>query len=164
MQVAAKVPFHVPFAIGEVITNKMLYTTFRCGCEGGVRYSSAFQLLVLVSNFVDPRHRGGTWSNDTLYYTGYGKVGNQDINKGANNRLLESLEAAIPIYYFEVSTKGRYTYRGRIRSAGKPFQRLEPDANGEVRKVWIFPLKLESSSSPSSQSAPVEALRSHRCH
>lgn len=139
-----KVAFHVPFMIGEVITNKMLYTTFRCSCEGGVRYSSALHLLVLVSNFVDPRHRGGTWSDNILYYMGSGKFGNQDINKGTNKRLLASLEEALPVYYFEVHTQGQYTYRGKVYSAGKPFQRLEPDANGAARKVWIFPLQLGS--------------------
>ncbi|MBD5538810.1 MAG: hypothetical protein HDQ94_02255, partial [Desulfovibrio sp.] len=41
--------FSCPFAVGEVISNRTLYTTFKCGCEGGVRYSSAYHVLVLVS-------------------------------------------------------------------------------------------------------------------
>lgn len=134
--------FHLPFAPGDIITNKTLYTTFRCACEGGIRYSSTLHLLVLVSNFIDPRHTGGTWSNNILYYTGSGRAGDQDINKGANKRLLESLQNATPIYYFEVYTQVHYTYRGKILPAGDPFQKVEPDSNGNQRKVWIFPLRL----------------------
>lgn len=136
--------FVVPFAIGEVITNKTLYTTFKCACEGGVRYSSAHHLLVLVSNFVDPRHTGGKWDGNILYYTGSGKTGNQDMTRGMNKRLFASLRSSVPIYYFEVYTQGSYTYRGRIVAAGEPFQRQEPGADGVERKVWIFPLRLEN--------------------
>lgn len=137
--------FTVPFATGETITNKTLYSTFKCACEGGIRYSSAYQLLVLVSNFVDPRHTGGEWRDNVLYYTGSGKSGDQDINKGSNKRLFHSLQTAVPIYYFEVYTLGHYTYRGRIFPAGAPFQRQEPDADGLVRMAWIFPLRLQNS-------------------
>lgn len=136
--------FVVPFDIGEVITNKILYTTFKCACEGGVRYSSAYQLLVLVSNFVDPRHTGGTWNDNILYYTGSGKSGDQALEKGTNKRLFTSLQNSVPVYYFEVYTQGRYTYKGRMVSAGTPFQRQEPGADGAARKVWIFPLRLEN--------------------
>ena len=136
--------FAVPFAIGEIITNKTLYTTFKCACEGGVRYSSAYHLLVLVSNFVDPRHTGGKWNDNILYYTGSGKTGDQDLAKGTNKRLSASLQDAVPIYYFEVYTQGRYTYKGRIVSAGTPFRRQEPGADGVRRSVWIFPLRLEN--------------------
>ena len=135
--------FIVPFSIGEIITNKTLYATFKCACEGGVRYSSAYQLLVLVSNFVDPRHTGGKWQDNILYYTGSGKSGDQDIAKGTNKRLLTSLEGSTPIYYFEVYTQGKYTYRGQVLAAGEPFQREEPGADGIERKVWIFPLRLK---------------------
>lgn len=136
--------FVVPFAIGESIPNKTLYTTFKCACEGGVRYSSAYHVLVLVSNFVDPRHTGGQWNENILYYTGSGKTGDQDLTKGTNKRLFASLQTSTPIYYFEVHTQGRYTYKGRIVSAGKPFQRREPGADGVERNVWIFPLRLEN--------------------
>ena len=136
--------FRVPFKRGEIVTNRTLYTTFKCACEGGVRYSSAYHLLVLVSNFLDPRHRGGTWHDDILYYTGSGKSGDQDITRGTNKRLLTSLQTSVPIYYFEVCTQGKYTYRGPLSPAGEPFQRQEPGADGRERKVWIFPLRLQN--------------------
>lgn len=137
--------FKVPFSPGEIITNKTLYTTFKCACEGGVRYSSTYQVLVLVSNFVDPRHTGGKWQENILYYTGGGKTGDQDIGKGTNKRLLTSLETGTRIYYFEVYTQGQYTYRGEVVAAGPPFQRQEPGSDGVERKVWIFPLRLQKS-------------------
>ncbi|MBD5417065.1 MAG: HNH endonuclease [Desulfovibrio sp.] len=135
-------PFSCPFTVGEVISNRTLYTAFKCGCEGGVRYSSAYHVLVVVSNYVDPRHTGGTWQDGVLYYTGSGKSGDQDLIKGSNKRLCEGMQGALPMYYFEVRTQGRYTYRGRLEAAGEPFQREEPGADGAERKVWIFPLRL----------------------
>ena len=134
----------LPFSVGEVITNKTLYTTFKCACEGGVRYSSAYHVLVLVSNFVDPRHVGGMWKDGVLYYTGAGKNGDQTLEKGSNKRLLEFAQQGLPIYYFEVRTQGRYDYRGELEAAGKPFQREEPGADGASRKAWIFPLRLRA--------------------
>ncbi|WP_165078497.1 MULTISPECIES: HNH endonuclease [unclassified Desulfovibrio] len=134
--------FSCPFAVGEVISNRTLYTAFRCACEGGVRYSSAFHVLVVVSNYVDPRHTGGAWKDGVLYYTGSGKAGDQELKKGGNRRLCECMRGGLPGYYFEVHTEGRYTYRGRLEAAGEPFQREEPGADGAGRKVWIFPLRL----------------------
>lgn len=132
----------LPFGVGEAISNKTLYTTFKCACEGGVRYSSAYHVLVLVSNFVDPRHTGGMWKDGILYYTGAGRSGDQSLEKGSNKRLCEFLQGGLPIYYFEVRTQGRYTFRGRLEAGGKPFQREEPGADGASRKAWIFPLRL----------------------
>lgn len=143
-QESARNVFHVPFAIGDVISNKTLYTAFKCACEGSVRYSSTNQVLVLVNNYADPRHRGGEWRGDILYFTGGGKNGDQDLGKGTNKRLAHSLQTGTPIYYFEVHTQGKYTYRGRIGSAGEPIQKEEPGADGRPRKVWIFPLRLEN--------------------
>lgn len=134
--------FSCPFAVGEVISNRTLHTTFRCACEGGVRYSSAYHVLVLVSNFVDPRHTGGMWKDGILYYTGAGRSGDQSLEKGGNRRLREFLQGALPIYYFEVHTQGRYIYRGMLEAAGAPFQREEPGADGAERKAWIFPMRL----------------------
>ena len=91
---------------------------------------------------MDPRHTGGTWKEGVLYYTGSGKTGDQQKDKGSNKRLCEFLEGNLPIYYFEVRTQGRYTFRGRLEAAGEPFQREEPGADGAERKVWIFPMRL----------------------
>lgn len=132
----------LPCSVGEVISNKALYTTFKCGCEGGVRYSSTYHVLVVVSNFVDPRHTGGLWQDGVLYYTGAGRSDDQNLEKGSNKRLCEFLQGGLPIYYFEVHTQGRYTFRGMLEAAGKPFQREEAGADGESRKVWIFPMRL----------------------
>ena len=134
--------FRIPFAVGQVVTNKALYTACKCACEGSVRYSSAYDILALVSNLADPRHTGGEWRDNVLYFTGSGKVGDQDINKGANKRLKLSLESGIAIYYFEVHRQGQYVYGGQMASAGAPFQKAEPGADGKPRQVWIFPLRL----------------------
>lgn len=140
----ARSAFKVPFAVGEVISNKTLYTALKCACEGSVRYSSALQVLALVNNYTDPRHRGGEWRDGVLYFTGSGKNGDQDITRGANKRLSHSLRTGTPVCYFEVHRQGKYTYRGTLVSAGEPFQKEEPGADGAPRKIWIFPLRLKT--------------------
>lgn len=64
--------------------------------------------------------------------------------KGTNKRASEALEAALPIYYFEVHTQGEYAYDGCILSAGPPFRRQEPGVEGEERIIWLFPLRLRN--------------------
>lgn len=132
----------LPFAVGDAISNRTLYTTFKCACEGGIRYSSAYQVLVLVSNFVDARRTGGEWKDGLLYYTGAGRTGDQNPDRGANKRLRDCLREGAPIYYFEVFRQGEYLYKGRLRAAGEPFLRTEPGADGIARRAVIFPMRL----------------------
>ena len=46
--------------------------------------------------------------------------------------------------FFEVEKSRIYKYKGIVKKAGEPYQGEQEDKNGENRKVWIFPLKLDS--------------------
>ncbi|MBE3587300.1 MAG: HNH endonuclease [Thermoanaerobacteraceae bacterium] len=37
---------------------------------------------------------------------------------------------------------------GRVELAGQPYQEIQPDADGNPRRVWVFPLRLVDTSSP----------------
>lgn len=35
-----------------------------------------------------------------------------------------------------------YIYRGIVKVVGEPYQEEQPDKNGNMRKVWMFPVKM----------------------
>ena len=36
-----------------------------------------------------------------------------------------------------------YTYRGRVELSGKPYEEKQPDLKGNIRRVWMFPLRVK---------------------
>ena len=71
-----------------------------------------------------------------------GENGEQDINYMQNRTLNESKSNGIDVFLFEVWNSGEYTYRGKVALAGEPYQTEQLDQKRELRKVWIFPLKI----------------------
>lgn len=59
-----------------------------------------------------------------------------------NNTLYHSDMNGITVHLFEVMKKSVYTYRGVAKFAGNPYKAEQPDEKGNMRKVWVFPLKL----------------------
>ena len=129
--------------IGENYTNEQITTIFRVGNMGGMRKSNTKNALVLISfhSSID-RLYSDYWKEDTLYYTGMGQNGDQDINFAQNKTLAESKTNGVTVYLFEVFQEQVYKYRGIVELTGDPFLKEELDATGNPRKVWKFPLKL----------------------
>ena len=129
--------------IGREYTNEEIVKIFRCGNMGGMRKSNTKNVLVLIS-FHDKADRlyEDYWKDDILYYTGMGQTGDQDLNFAQNKTLHESSQTGVLVYLFEMFNDQRYRYRGIVELAGEPFQENEKDINGDMRKVWKFPLKL----------------------
>lgn len=129
--------------IGEEYTNDQIVNIFRVGNMGGMRKSNTKNALVLISfhSGID-RLYGDYWKGDILFYTGMGQNGDQDINAAQNKTLAESESNGITVYLFEMFREQKYQYRGIVKLAGEPFTEEEPDADGKMRKVWKFPLKL----------------------
>ncbi|WP_406677724.1 HNH endonuclease [Moorella sp. ACPs] len=46
------------------------------------------------------------------------------------------------VHLFEVFEPGQYTYIGRVELTGEPYQERQPDAAGNPRQVWVFPLRV----------------------
>jgi 5-methylcytosine-specific restriction protein A len=76
-----------------------------------------------------------------------GLVGNQSLNYMQNRTLNESATNGVNPYLFEVYESGQYLFRGQVELAGQPFEEIQPDKNGERRKVWVFPLQVVGSAS-----------------
>lgn len=129
--------------IGENYTNEQITNIFRVGNMGGMRKSNTKNALVLIS-FHSGKDRlyNDYWKEDTLYYTGMGQNGDQDINFAQNKTLAKSKTNGVTVYLFEVFQEQVYKYRGIVELTGDPFLKEELDSTGNPRKVWKFPLKL----------------------
>lgn len=136
---------YVPsFSIGQEVTNEQLYSEFSCANMGGMRRSKATNSLILISDhtksFYDDK-----WYGSELHYTGMGKKGDQVLTGNQNLTLAESGSNGVSVFLFEVFKAGRYVYQGEVQLSGKPYRKTQPDVDGELRNVWIFPLKTKGS-------------------
>lgn len=68
-----------------------------------------------------------------------GNKGDQSKYFAQNKRLFHGDYEAL--YLFEVSRKGEYTYIGPVEKAGEMYMSRQPDVNGIMRKVCVFPIR-----------------------
>lgn len=132
---------------GDVLEHKDIIETFKVGNMGGMRRSLAHKCLILIS---DP-YKGlylDAWKDDVLHYTGMGKIGDQGLDYAQNHTLANSGSNGVAVHLFEVLQPTVYTYQGEVELVGKPYQETQPDEKGQVRKVWMFPLKIKAGKAP----------------
>ena len=105
-----------------------------------MRKSNKTNTLVIVTDYTrgiyHDKQIGGV-----LHYTGMGLYGNQDINYMQNKTLNESDYNGVDVHLFEVMESKVYTYCGRVKLAGKPYNEIQKDKNGIDRSVWVFPVR-----------------------
>lgn len=70
--------FNPGLRIGQIINNRELVEIFKCGIMGGMRRSKATNTLVIVTDHTKKLYKD-KWKDGVLYYTGMGKVGDQDL-------------------------------------------------------------------------------------
>ncbi len=124
--------------INSVIDNYRLCEIFKCSPQGGMRKAHRTNTLVLISDrtkMYQDREK-----NDIYYYTAMGQIGDQEL-KSQNKTLAESKTNGVAVHFFEVLKKREYTYRGELELAGQPYIDRQLDAKGNMRNVWIFPLR-----------------------
>lgn len=126
----------------DVLSNQELMKVFRCGISGGMRRSNYANALIIISDHTKSIY-DDRWIGEIFHYTGMGLVGDQKLDYSQNKTLYKSNELNISLYLFEVFKRGEYIYQGEVILAGEPYQEEQPDINGNLRKVWIFPLKLK---------------------
>ena len=126
--------------VGDEISNIQLSTFFQCSSQGGMRRSTQTNTLVLISNPIGSVYQD-RWDGDDLYFTGMGLVGDQELEGNQNKTLYESRANEVEIHLFEVLRERVYTYAGQVELFELPFQENQIDINGNIRKVWIFPLR-----------------------
>lgn len=126
--------------IGDILTNKQIQETFKCGNMGGMRRAKKTGTLVIISDKTKGFYHD-KWEDGILLYTGMGKYGDQKLDT-QNKTLYESDTNGVEVHLFEVMKKTEYTYRGVVKLAAAPYQTNQPDEEGRNRKVWMFPLKV----------------------
>ena len=68
-------------------------------------------------------------------------TGDQVLDGNQNGTLFYSNSNGVEVHLFEVLDSREYTYRGVVNLSGDPYQEDQPDINGAMRKVWMFPIK-----------------------
>jgi 5-methylcytosine-specific restriction enzyme A len=132
--------FNPGLSIGQVISNNDIRNIFKCGNMGGMRKSNTTNTLVIVSDHTKGLYED-RWEGDVLHYTGMGKNSHQDINFSQNRTLNESNTNGIDVFLFEVVKEREYIYLGQVILCDDPYQEQQPGEDGQMRKVWIFPVK-----------------------
>ncbi|MFW9874290.1 MAG: McrB family protein, partial [Candidatus Thorarchaeota archaeon] len=126
---------------GQIINNTELMEFFKVSNSGGMRRSHRTNSLVLVTDHTKNLY-GDRWEGDVLHYTGMGLTGDQELEYMQNKTLSESNSIMVNLFLLEVFEPRKYTYMGQVKLIGTPYQEDQSDINGNIRKVWIFPLKL----------------------
>ena len=129
--------------IGQKLTNNELYGVFGCGNSGGMRRAKKTNSLIIISSHVASIYED-RWDGDILLYTGMGLKGDQSLEFNQNKTLNQSRKNGVQVFLFEQFKVNEYTFLGPVELVNEPYIELQPDLNGEIRKVYIFPLKLKT--------------------
>lgn len=132
--------FNPGINIGDHLTNNELCQLFKCGNMGGMRRSKKTGTLVIISDHTKNFYHD-EWKDGVLHYTGMGKNGDQVLVGNQNGTLYHSDTNGVNVHLFEVLEKSVYTYKGIVKLAAQPYQAAQETFDGEMRSVWIFPLK-----------------------
>jgi len=127
-------------APGMVLSNDEVSTAFGVGNAGGMRWSSANNLLVIITDHTKALY-DDRWDEDILHYTGMGRIGDQTLT-GQNLRLAEQRVRGVDVHLCEVFQKNEYQYKGRVELAGEVYTESQPGDDGVNRRVYIFPLRI----------------------
>lgn len=145
---------------GTRVTNSEIMQTFGVGQQGGMRRSRANNLLVIVSDHTKGLYQD-RWEGEVLHYTGMGTRGDQTL--GAQNKTLaKSPDRGITVHLLEVFEPGEYIYAGEVELAAEPYQEQQPDADGQNRLVYMFPVRLRSGTVPTPEIQAIRALDARR--
>ena len=125
----------------KTYTNDDLTTRLGCSPQGGMRRSHETNTLTIVSNHIESIY-DDRWDGDVLYYTGMGRQGDQSLTFMQNRTLANHIEEGTRVLHFEVFNTGVYTFVGEMELCREPIEEIQPDEDGRLRKVYVFPLKL----------------------
>lgn len=125
---------------GQVINNEKLVSIFLCSPQAGMRRSLRTNSLVIVSDHTKSLYED-RWDGNTFHYTGMGKNGDQRLNFQQNKTLYNSNGNGVELHLFEVFKETEYVYMGRVELIGVPYQENQLDEKGNMRLVWVFPLR-----------------------
>ena len=124
---------------GDIVTNQELTNIFKCSPQGGMRRSLKTNTLVIVSDKTTSFY-DDVWKGDVLHYTGMGQKGDQSIDFMQNKTLANSGTNGVEVHLFEVFTRKKYVYQGRVKLVEEPYRAPQNDFEGVTRQVWLFPV------------------------
>lgn len=131
------------FLTSHRFTNAELAQTFKVGTQRGIRVAGRAPETKLVvfttgaSSDCSVEHPyTDYWKGDTLFYTGEGLIGDQEMTHG-NLALKNSMSAEFPVYGFRKLPEGGFAYLGRFR-VNAVHEEQQPDMNGTPRRVYVF--------------------------
>lgn len=142
--------------VGELYTNDDVFTSLNVGNAGGIRLSlldksvmrAAIMTSVQDSHTVSENPYHDRLENGVLTYTAAGKIGEQTL-AGVNQRVIEQKRFDFPVHGFvrvasrrdrSVGPK-RWKYLGLLEYL-RHYPDTQLDADGKVRKVWLFEFKI----------------------
>ena len=132
--------------LGSQYSNEEVRSTFLCSLQSGMNKSNTTNTLVLIINHIKSIYHD-RWLDNKVHHIGKGQVGDQTMTR-ENKTLSESNKNGVKLHLFEVFRKGIYIYRGQVQLYEKPYQKEQLDKNGNLRKVWVFPLEFDDHSRP----------------
>jgi hypothetical protein len=132
-------------SVGTALDNRTISDLFSVASMGGIRVNNARNLIVLISNNTDRTYRNER-KDDVLYFAGMGSIGPQRLDR-QNRTLANSKRNGMTVHLFEVFEKSRYVYAGEVELADEPYMSDQPDAGGDGRFVWMFPLRRKATAS-----------------
>jgi hypothetical protein len=142
--------------VGQLYSNEEIFKSLKVSNAGGIRLAlqdkTVFRAAIMTS--VQDLHGAGEnpyhdrLEGDILTYTAAGKIGQQTL-AGVNNRLIEQREFNFPIHGFvliasrrdKVVGPKRWKYLGLLEYL-RHYPDMQLDADGKVRKVWLFEFKI----------------------
>jgi HJR/Mrr/RecB family endonuclease len=144
--------------VGQLYSNEEIFKALKVSNAGGIRLSlqgkSVQRAIIMTSvqrfhgsgeNPYQDRLEGGI-----LIYTAAGKLGEQTL-AGTNNRLIEQIKFSFPIHGFILTASRRdrsvgpkrWEYLGLLEYL-RHYPDTQLDADGDVRKVWLFEFKVHN--------------------
>jgi hypothetical protein len=142
--------------VGQLYSNEDIFKSLKVANAGGIRLSlqgEGVSRAVLMTSLQNLHGAGENPYHDRLEgeiltYTAMGKVGQQTL-AGANNRLIEQTKLQFPIHGFVLTASRRdssvgpkrWQYLGLLEYL-RHYPDTQIDANGNVRKVWLFEFKI----------------------
>jgi 5-methylcytosine-specific restriction enzyme A len=141
---------------GQILTNNEISFIFKCSTQGGMRRSLKTNTLVIISDHTKSLYED-RWEGDIFHYTGMGRVGDQSLSFAQNKTLAESNTNGVDVFLFEVFKPKEYVFIGKMILASEPYQEQQLDDEGNIRTVWVFPLKFDNGFKP--YSLPKELVQ-----
>jgi 5-methylcytosine-specific restriction enzyme A len=133
--------FQHGLTIGQRLSTKKIQEIFNHNINGGMKRSLSTNTLVLISDHYESPY-SDKWINGTLHYNGMGLEGNQKL-VSHNKTLAHSNENGVEVFLFEAfdNSNDKHVFMGRVKVIDEPYKERQFDDKGNLRDVWVFPLK-----------------------